>query len=99
MLDSVIRTGVPYIIGVVVAYLTTKGINVDENTKVQLTGVLTFVIGIVYYAVVRALEAKFPQLGYLLGVAKQPVYAASKTAYTVPDTTAGIVNLKVKETK
>lgn len=69
---SIIRTVIPVIVGSVLTWLAAKGIDVDpEQVNAWLIP-----IGIsVYYTVVRFLEDKFPALGWLLGLPKQPGYS------------------------
>jgi hypothetical protein len=75
-IPSLIRTWVPVLIGSVAAWLFAKfGLVIDEDSKAQATaGFVAFVIG-AYYAVVRYLETKYPLVGWLLGMPKQPGYA------------------------
>ena len=55
------------------------------TAKERLTALLVFVLGTVYYIVVRALEEKWPQLGVLLGAVNKPVYGTLAVAPTTPD--------------
>lgn len=73
--SSVIRTWVPIIIGTAVAWLSAHaGFVLDESSQAGLIAATTgSAIGI-YYAVVRWAEQKFPQIGWLLGLAKPPTY-------------------------
>lgn len=73
---SLIRTGVPYIVGLALAWLATKGLNVPAAYEPVIDSVAAFGIGTGYYAIVRAVEAKFPKAGWFLGVPKKPVYGA-----------------------
>lgn len=73
---SIVRTAVPYIIGYVVTLFGTIGINLSPDFKANLSAILTFVIGTIYYIVVRQLEKKYPKLGILLGIPVQPSYSA-----------------------
>lgn len=74
--SSLIRTWVPVGIGVVIAWLSAKvGFVLDESSQVGLTaGATGFTIAL-YYAIVRWAEVKFPQIGWLLGLAKAPGYS------------------------
>lgn len=69
---SAIRTLVPYLIGLVVAWAVTLG--VPESLRATLTAVLTFAVGSGYYLAVRALERKWAWLGWFLGKPTPPVY-------------------------
>ena len=75
---SLIRTYVPIIVGTVVGWLAAKGITVDSNAVAGLTAFLSGFFSAVYYLVVRVLERRYPQLGWLLGAAKKPEYASAK---------------------
>lgn len=73
-LVSVIRTVVPYAVGLGLAWVASKtGLNIpDEPAK-------TIAVGLVaagYYALVRAGEARWSWVGWLLGYAVTPTYAA-----------------------
>lgn len=74
LLTSFIRTVVPVVVGGIVSYLTTKGVNVDREAATGLATFLTGLVAAVYYLAARILESKYPKAGNLLGVAKQPVY-------------------------
>lgn len=71
---SIIRTIVPSLVGAIVAFFVSKGINVDEATQAQAISLLTVVFISLYYSAARYLETKYPKLGYLLGVPKTPTY-------------------------
>ena len=74
LLISVIRTWVPIAVGTVLTYLATKGIEVDEATRVNLIAGLTGLVSALYYALARLLENLWPSFGLLLGVRKTPNY-------------------------
>ncbi|GAA3371170.1 hypothetical protein GCM10020367_20750 [Streptomyces sannanensis] len=71
---SLIRTGVPALVGWLIAVGAAWGLHLDEGA---LTGVLTPVVSVVYYALFRlAEEHASPRFGWLLGYAKPPAYDA-----------------------
>lgn len=81
-----IRTLVPAAVGSLLAYLATRFPGVAETIRqVAPEGALDEVyaalvwacIGL-YYSVATALEQRWPQLGWLLGAAKQPVYLSHR---------------------
>lgn len=76
-LVSVLRTVVPYAVGLGLVWLADKtGITVpDEPTKTLATGL----VAAGYYAAVRAAEARWSWVGWLLGYAVSPTYAPAKT--------------------
>lgn len=71
---SIVRTVVPYMVGWIVSLLTMLTITVPASMQVSLTNMITFVVGTVWYIVVRLLEKKWPALGFLLGIPSQPTY-------------------------
>ncbi|WP_216651518.1 hypothetical protein [Actinomadura litoris] len=75
---SLIRTWVPVGVGAVLTWLAAKaGIVVDEDTGKGAMLVATALMIAAWYALARAVEKAFPQLGSVLvalGVSKAPVY-------------------------
>jgi uncharacterized protein (DUF697 family) len=76
---SVIRTWVPILVGTVGGWLAAHGLNLDPSVAIGATAALAGIASGVYYAVVRALELKFPFLGALLGHTAKPTYAKLMT--------------------
>lgn len=74
LVTSIIRTVVPMIVGSLVSFLATKGINLDEQSAAALGTFLAALFSAIYYVIARVLEEKFPQLGILLGVKRPPQY-------------------------
>lgn len=70
---SIVRTIVPLIVGTIVGWLATRGIEVD---RVALTGVVDPIIAAAYYAVVRIVEQHAPWAGWLLGAPGAPSYGS-----------------------
>lgn len=75
LIVSYIRTGVPVVVGAVVAWLITLGVELDAETQAALITGLTGVCIAAYYAAVRALERRWPKVGVLLGKKSEPSYA------------------------
>ena len=75
LITSLIRTAVPYIAGVIFAWLVSINFSIPGISEPALEGVLTFAFGLIYYFAVRLLEQKWPKLGWLLGVPVAPVYS------------------------
>ena len=72
---SLIRTYVPVAVGAFLTFLAVKlGVVVDEHVSTGLTTGLVGLASALYYAIARALEQRWPWLGWLLGVPKQPTY-------------------------
>lgn len=78
---SLIRTIVPLLVGSLVAWLATRGIEVD---RAAILPAVDAIFTAVYYGVVRFLETKFPKAGWLLGVPGAPSYAVSAPTGIVP---------------
>jgi hypothetical protein len=81
MFDSIVRTLVPYIVGLVITLAAKVGL--DLHPDVTLTQIVTGAVALVYYAVARLLEQAWPGLGRVLlsfGLAaRTPVYARPGT--------------------
>lgn len=71
---SLTRTYAPIIIGGLVSWLATLGLQLDSETTAALVIAFTGFIQALYYTVVRLLEKKWPKLGILLGKATTPDY-------------------------
>lgn len=69
---SLIRTFVPLVVGSLVAWLATLGIEVDRTA---LIGILDPLLATAYYALIRAAEKRWPGAGWLLGAPGAPSYA------------------------
>lgn len=74
MQTAVVRTATSYIVGLVVSLLLSANIQASEEFTANLTAILTFIVGTIYYIAVKALEKKWPKLGWLLGSPNAPVY-------------------------
>lgn len=68
---SIVRTVVPYIVGAVAAQLARIGLHYDDAT---INVIVTVAVSSAYYAAVRYLETLRPKFGWLLGLAKPPLY-------------------------
>lgn len=73
-LVSQIRTHVPVLVGTLISFLATLGLDLDVETQAGLIAGLTGVIISLYYLIVRLIEKKFPKVGILLGSTKTPNY-------------------------
>lgn len=77
---SLVRTVVPLIVGWLLSLPLAKWFGVTSD---QLVPLVTVVVASVYYAVVRWLEQHVSsRFGWLLGLAKQPVYPAEPRPLT-----------------
>lgn len=71
---SQIRTYAPIIVGALIAWLATLGLELDADTQTGLVVALTGVLQAAYYLLARTLESRWPKLGVLLGSSKTPEY-------------------------
>lgn len=76
---SLIRTFVPIAVGSFIGWLTLRtGIAVPDEASNGLTLFFVAILSGLYYTLARALEAKWPWFGLLLGAPAQPVYLGSQ---------------------
>lgn len=79
MLDSLLRTLVPIIVGAVIGYAAKVGLGLDPGA---VTMIVTPTVTFVYYAVARVVEEAWPAGGrFLLSLGlsgKTPVYSAAR---------------------
>lgn len=74
---SLIRTIVPWIVGMLVGALAERGFDLPDGVADE---VVTVLISGVYYGAVRVAETRLaPVWGWLLGSPKQPVYVTPGT--------------------
>lgn len=70
---SLVRTVVPVVVGTVLAWLLSRGLDLTQyQNAVNVWLTLACTAG--YYAAVRAAEVRWPQVGLLLGWRAQPKY-------------------------
>ena len=69
---SLIRTIVPVAAGAVISWLALINLDIDAEGQTALSALLTAALTGAYYIVVRLIETKVPQVGWLLGLAKSP---------------------------
>lgn len=74
-LTSIIRTIVPLVMGFIISYLARKGITLDEELNANLAMLIQLVVTALYYIVVRYLESKKSEFGWLLGSPTAPKYS------------------------
>lgn len=73
--DSIVRTIVPIVVGLVIGWTTAQGIDLDPEFESSLTLAIMAAFQGVYYVVVRLFETyASPKFGWLLGLAKAPDY-------------------------
>jgi len=77
---SIVRTLVPLIVGGVLTWAATAGLELDDKFEGALTAVLYGVLTAAYYVAVRIVEVYVtPKLGWLLGAAKSPDHYSAET--------------------
>lgn len=70
---SVVRTVVPYIVGVILGWAAAAGIEPDEKLEGAIALALSALFGTLWYVAARILETYVsPRFGWLLGLAKSP---------------------------
>lgn len=69
---SLIRTIVPIIVGSILGLLTRAGLDIDLEGQQALSTLIDGAFIGAYYLVIRIIETKVPQVGWLLGLAKTP---------------------------
>lgn len=80
-LVSLIRTYVPIGVGLLLTWVAaTTHIVISEHSRAVLVAACVAVLSAAYYALVRLLEKRVPQLGVLLGAIAQPAYSAPAPA-------------------
>lgn len=73
--ESLVRTFTPIVVGAVLGWFATAGINLDSELEASLTLLVSGVFSGIYYVVARLLETYVtPKFGWLLGLAKTPSY-------------------------
>jgi hypothetical protein len=76
-----IRTLVPLAVGSALTWLATSlHLVVDPSSQAGLVALCTAVLSAAYYSLAKLAEAKFPQLGWLLGKAAEPSYSTATQA-------------------
>lgn len=73
---SVVRTLTPFLVGLILGVFGTEIAGLDQAS---LTPVVSGIVGAAYYALVRALEKKWPKIGVLLGWPTSPTYSKIPT--------------------
>lgn len=75
LFDSLVRTYVPWLVGVLIGALISLGVPLDPDVEVQITLALMGASSLLYYFLARVFELYVsPKLGWLLGLPKQPIY-------------------------
>lgn len=77
LFESLVRTCVPWLAGVVIGWLVSLGVPLDPEAEVQLTLLFMGVASFLHYFIARVFEIYVsPKLGWLVGLPKQPIYDA-----------------------
>lgn len=75
---SLIRTWTPMLVGAVVSWLATRGVNLDPEAAAGLAAFIAGLFSALYYLLVRLIERKYPEAGVLLGSTKKPNYKETR---------------------
>jgi len=75
---AIVRTVIPIIVGWAVGLLATINIPIDADIQAALIVSLSTLTASLYYVTVAALERRWQPFGWLLGVARHPVYAPAE---------------------
>ncbi|MFD5864346.1 hypothetical protein ACFWGP_05305 [Agromyces sp. NPDC127015] len=82
LIIQIIRTAVPYLVGLAVTWLASIGLNLDPDITAAAAAQLTVLVGSLYYLAVAWLERKWRWFGWLLGVARKPVYEPRRAKHS-----------------
>lgn len=75
LFDSLVRTYVPWLAGVVIGWLISLGVPLDPEVEVQVTLALMGAASTLWYLLARIFELYIhPKFGWLIGLPKQPLY-------------------------
>lgn len=87
---AIIRTVVPMFVGFIIAQLARIGLSIPEDIQAEVILTIGTLAASLYYIGVAWLERRFRWFGWLLGVARNPVYApVGKHAQLDEQTTEG----------
>jgi len=84
---SIIRTVVPLVVGSIVGWFATRGVEIDASTIIPLVDAA---IAGLYYAAIRAAEQRWPNAGLMLGARGAPSYVAPPVAPEAPSSPDGV---------
>lgn len=84
---SIVRTGVPVLVGALVAWLVSLGVDVPADVVAEMVAACTLLVTVAYYAAARLIERRWPSWSWLLGSASIPI-AYTDSDRTYPDETA-----------
>lgn len=88
LIVSIIRTGVPALVGALAAWLLAIGLDVPDELLGEAVAVLSAVATVGYYVLARVVERRWPSLSWLLGSGQQP--AAYATPHADGSTSVGV---------
>lgn len=81
LFDSLVRTYVPWLVGIIIGWLISLGIPLDPEVETQVTLALMSGASVLWYALVRLFETYVsPKFGWLIGLGKTPEYKEEKPA-------------------
>ena len=75
LFESIVRTYVPWLVGIIVGWLVSLGVPLDPEVEVQITAALMLGASMLWYFLARIFEIYVhPKLGWLISLPKQPLY-------------------------
>lgn len=90
-LASLVRTIVPAIVGQVAGFFVAIGLPLEDDGKAALGLFLGLLLTAIYYAVIRLIEQRLPNFGWLLGYNKSPDSYSKNSGVATDESTAGSV--------
>lgn len=78
---AVVRTLIPIVVGWAVAQLARLGLDIPAEVVAETVANITVLVASLYYIGVAWLERKWSWFGWLLGVARNPVYEPKHAAH------------------
>ena len=83
---SLIRTAVPLVVGAVIATVVKRAPGLESLlVEAEVSAWLNPLCAGLYYAGVRKAEQRWPSVGWLLGLAKQPGYSDQPPPAPAPE--------------
>jgi hypothetical protein len=95
LFDSLVRTFTPIIVGAVLGWFVAAGIPLDPEFETALTLVIGAVFTVIYYLAVRLFETYVsPKFGWMLGLAKEPVYVTPAEKSQAQEIVSNAINVQ-----
>lgn len=79
---QIIRSVVPIAVGWVVGVLAAANVEIDAETKANLILSISTLAASLYYVLIAWFERRWAWVGWLLGVARNPIYPTAAERHT-----------------